>query len=96
MKYEVDLEDWRWKMIALELASDVGKKILAALQEKPMSATEISEELGLPLTTVFYHLSRLEFLGVIESEIKFVNKGPRWIKRYRASYSEITFKIGGG
>jgi len=93
--YEIDLEDWRWRAVALELASDIGKKILAILQEKPMSATEISRELRLPLTTVFYHLSRLEFLGIIESEIKFTDKGPRWIKHYRASYSKVTFNLGG-
>ena len=95
MGYEIDLEDWRWRAVALELASDIGKKILAILQEKPMSATEISRELRLPLTTVFYHLSRHEFLGIIESEIKFADKGPRWIKHYRASYSKITFNLGG-
>jgi len=92
---EVDLEDWRWRIIALEIGSNVGKRILSILQEETMSATEISKELSLPLTTVFYHLSRLEFLGLIESEVKFSSKGSRWTKYYRASCSKITFKIGG-
>ena len=95
MSYDVDLEDWRWKMIALELGSSVGKGILTLLQGKALSATEISRELKVPLTTVLYHLSRLEFLGIVEAEIKFSNKESRWTKYYRASYSKVTFKIGG-
>jgi DNA-binding PadR family transcriptional regulator len=62
---------------------------------KALSATEISGELKVPLTTILYNLSRLEFLGIIETEIKFSNKESRWTKYYRASYSKITFKIGG-
>jgi predicted transcriptional regulator len=95
LSYDVDLEDWRWRMVALELGSSVGKRILALLQGKALSATEISGELKVPLTTILYHLSRLEFLGIIETEIKFSNKESRWTKYYRASYSKITFKIGG-
>lgn len=95
MNYEVDLEDWRWRAVALELGSYVGKRILTILQEKPMSATDISKVLGVPITTAFYHLSRLEFLGLIESEVRFSDSGPKWTKYYRASCSKVTFKIGG-
>ncbi|MGQ9641266.1 MAG: ArsR/SmtB family transcription factor [Candidatus Bathycorpusculaceae bacterium] len=95
MSYEVYFEDWRWRMIALELGSNVGKRILALLVEKPLSATEISKELKIPLSTVFYHLSRLEFLGLIESQVKFFHEKSKWTKYYRASYLRITFKIGG-
>jgi predicted transcriptional regulator len=79
----------------LELGSDVGKKILALLQGKTLSATEISKKLKVPLTTVLYHLSRLEFLGLVDTDIKFSSKESRWMKYYRASCSKITFKIGG-
>jgi len=95
LSYEIYFEDWRWRMIALELGSNVGKRILALLVEQPLSATEISKELKIPLSTVFYHLSRLEFLGLTESHVKFSHKKSKWTKYYRASYLRITFKIGG-
>jgi predicted transcriptional regulator len=95
LSYDVDLEDWRWRLVALELGSSVGKEILALLQGKALSATEISKTLKVPLTTVLYHLSRLEFLGLVDTDIKFSGKESRWTKYYRASCSKITFKIGG-
>jgi predicted transcriptional regulator len=95
LDYEIDIEDWRWRLIALELGSAIGRRILALLTEQPLSAAEISRELNAPLTTTLYHLSRMEFLGLIESEVKFSSKKSKWTKYYRASYSKITFKIGG-
>jgi predicted transcriptional regulator len=79
----------------LKLGSSVSKEILALLQGKALSATEISKTLKVPLTTVLYHLSRLEFLGLVDTDIKFSSKESKWTKYYRASYSKITFKIGG-
>ncbi len=82
-------------MVAQELGSSLGRGILALLQGRVLSATEISKELNAPLTTVLYHLSRLEFLGLIDADIRFSSKESRWIKYYRASCSDVTFKIGG-
>lgn len=95
MSYDVDLEDWRWRMVALELGSRVGKGILSLLQGKALSASEISKELNIPLTTILYHLSRLELLGLVETDVKFSTRESRWVKYYRASCSKVTFKIGG-
>jgi len=93
LPYEVDADSWQAKIVALELASDVGRRILSLLLEESMSASQISKRLGIPLTTAFYHLARLELVDLIESESRFVEHGPRWIKYYRASSSRIVFNL---
>lgn len=94
MTYEIDLESWQARIVALESASEVGRRILTLLLEDgPMSAGQISRRLGIPLTTAFYHLARMELVNLVESDIKITSSGPRWVKYYRASSSRIVFNL---
>ncbi|MBS7621453.1 helix-turn-helix transcriptional regulator [Candidatus Bathyarchaeota archaeon] len=48
-----------------------GKKNFNALAEQSPSATEISRKLNVSMSTILYHLARLEVIGLVESEVKF-------------------------
>ncbi len=65
------------KKITQTLSNDTALKILELLAQQPMSATAISEELDLALTTIKYNLDAL-----IESDLIKVNK-TKWSKKGR-------------
>lgn len=49
-----------------ELANVTGRSILTSLSSGPKSASGIAGELGLAMTTVLFHLQKLEKAGLIE------------------------------
>ena len=65
------------KKITQTLSNDTALKVLELLAQQPMSATAISEELDLALTTIKYNLDSL-----IESDLIKVNK-TKWSKKGR-------------
>ena len=65
------------KKITQTLSNDTALKILELLAQQPMSATAVSEELDLALTTIKYNLDAL-----IESDLIKVNK-TKWSKKGR-------------
>ena len=84
------------KKITQTLSNDTALKILELLAQQPMSATAISEELDLALTTIKYNLDAL-----IESDLIKVNK-TKWskkgreIKIYEPVQKMIVVMPGGG
>ena len=91
---EFDFDSWEARLIAMELANDVGKGILKALTEEPATASQIARSLGIPLPTVMFHLSRLEVSGIVETKTGF-GKQLREVKYYYVPANEIVFRIGG-
>ena len=70
------------KKVTKVLSNDSARQMLELLVDKPMSASEVSEELGVPLTTVKYNLDALIDAGLIKvKETKWSVKG-RKIKIY--------------
>ena len=70
------------KKITRTLSNDSARQVLELLADKPMSASEIAEELEIPLTTVKYNLDALIESGLITiKQIKWSVKG-REIKIY--------------
>ena len=67
----IDLEDPRSNEIAEVLSNKTCKRILSLLAEKEMNATEISNELKIPLNTAGYNLEKLVSAGLIEKTKKF-------------------------
>lgn len=65
------------KKITQTLSNDTALKVLKLLAQRPMSATAISEELDLALTTIKYNLDAL-----IESDLIKINK-TKWSKKGR-------------
>ena len=95
MSREFDYESWQAKMIALELANEVGRAIIKSLAEEPKTASQLSKALEIPLPTILFHISRLDEAGVVESR-RALGKRLREVKVYSVPSTEITFKIGGG
>lgn len=79
------------KKIRQILSNETSIKIISSLQEKSMSATQLSELLSIPLNTVAYNLNMLVENGLIYvKQIKYSEKG-REIKIYDAPQKAIIF-----
>ncbi|MCW4021220.1 MAG: winged helix-turn-helix domain-containing protein, partial [Candidatus Bathyarchaeota archaeon] len=90
-----DYDSWQAKLVALELANEVGRAIMKLVSKKPYSATQISKKLGLPISTVMFHLARLETVDLV-TVARGYGKRLRDVKYYRARSSKIVFDFGGG
>jgi predicted ArsR family transcriptional regulator len=89
-----DYDSWQAKLIALELASKIGKGILKELITSSKTASQLSESLDIPLPTVLFHLQRLESAGLIQSK-KALGKRLREVKVYSVPSTEIVIDLGG-
>jgi len=70
------------KKVTQALSNEKALKMLEMLADKPMSATTLSEKMGLPLTTIKYNLDSLVEADLIKvKETKWSQKG-REIKIY--------------
>ncbi len=64
------------KKITQVISNDTARQIIELLADAPLSASDISERLKAPLTTVTYNLENLESVGLIKVEkIKYSEKG---------------------
>jgi len=78
----IPLSNDRLRKVARALSNETAVTVLQKLVEKSMSATELSESLGIPLTTVEYSINALLEAELINVErIKFSRKR-RDIKYY--------------
>ncbi len=93
MSKEFDYDSWQAKMIALELANEVGRAILKSLADDPKTASQLSRALEIPLPTILFHISRLEEAGVVVSK-KALGKRLREVKVYSVTSTQIVFNIG--
>ena len=57
------------------LAHPIRVKILAALEHRTASPSELAEQLGAPVANVSYHVRRLEALGVVKLEREARRRG---------------------
>ena len=62
------LNDENSKKISQIISNDTARNILEAVASKPLSASEIAEKLGVPLTTVQYNLEKLNDVGLVKVE----------------------------
>ncbi|RJS72290.1 MAG: ArsR family transcriptional regulator [Candidatus Syntrophoarchaeum sp. WYZ-LMO15] len=76
------LDDDSSKTIVQAISNETARKILDFLADTPSSASEISEHLGIPLTTVKYNLDKLSEAGLIKVVEKRYSKKMRDIKIY--------------
>ncbi len=85
----VDLNDPKTKKLAETITSDTSRKILNSLAQKESSETTLAENLSLPLSTVHYHLEKLQQAGlVIAEEFRYSKKG-REINQYKLAKKYI-------
>ena len=87
----ISLSDDRLKKIGRALSNKTAVTVLQNLVEKPMSATELSETLQIPLTTVEYNINLLLEAKLIKVEsVKFSRKR-RDIKYYAPAKRALIF-----
>ncbi len=88
------LNDKYSKRISRVLANDTSRKILEALCEEALTATEISEKLDLPLTTLHYNIENLMEAGLIKvARTRYSEKG-REVKYYEPTRKFIVIAPG--
>lgn len=78
----IPLSDDRLKKVARALSNKTAVTVLQKLVEKPMSATELSENLEFPLTTVKYSIDALLEAELIKVESVRFSRKRRDIKYY--------------
>lgn len=90
MEFEtIDVRDEKAKELAQILANETSLLILGLLQEKTLSMSEIAKELGIPMSTVSYHLDKMVRVGLVEIAGKKYGKRLQEVKLYRASSKPI-------
>ncbi|MCD6372608.1 MAG: winged helix-turn-helix transcriptional regulator [Thermococcus sp.] len=90
MGYEtIDINDERAKELAQILMNEKAIAILHLIEDTPMSISEISKELNLPISTVSYHIDKMMRVGLVEVAGKKYGKRLQEVKLYRASNRPI-------
>ena len=85
----VDLNEKRTKKLAETITSNTSRNILNYLTEKDDSEANISKELKIPISTVHYHLQKLQEAGlVIVEEFHYSKKG-REVNHYKLANKYI-------
>src|SRR5574341_292259 len=70
------------KKITQVISNDTARQIIELLADAPLSASDISERLQAPISTIVYNLENLEGVGLIKVEkIRYSEKG-RQVKIY--------------
>jgi DNA-binding transcriptional ArsR family regulator len=70
------------KKITQVISNDTARRIIELLADSSLSASDISQRLNAPLTTITYNLENLESVGLVKIEkIKYSEKG-REVKIY--------------
>ncbi len=70
------------KKITQVISNDTARQIIELLADAPLSASDISERLQAPISTIVYNLENLESVGLIKVEkIRYSEKG-RQVKIY--------------
>ena len=85
----VDLNDSKTKKLAETITSDTSRKILNYLAEKEDSEANIAKSTQIPISTVHYHLQKLQDAGlVIVDEYHYSSKG-REVNHYKLANKYI-------
>ena len=85
----VDLNEPKTKKLAESITSDTSRKILNHLTEKDDSEANISTTLSLPISTVHYHLQKLQEAGLITVEEFHYSVNGREVNHYKLANKYI-------
>ena len=85
----VDLNEPKTKKLAESITSDTSRKILNHLAEKDDSEANISTTLSLPISTVHYHLKKLQEAGLITVEEFHYSVKGREVNHYKLANKYI-------
>lgn len=85
----VDLNEAKTKKLAETITSDTSRKILNHLADKEDSEASISSILNLPISTVHYHLQKLQEAGLVTVEEFHYSSRGREINHYKLANKYI-------
>ena len=85
----VNLDEEKTKKLAEVIASRTSRKILDFLAEKESTESELSKNLKLPLSTVHYHLQKLQEGGLVTVEEFHYSKKGREVNHYKLANKYI-------
>jgi len=88
-KRVIDINDETARALAQIITNDKALAILHAIEEEPKSITQLSRELGFPLSTVSYHIDRMLRVGLVEVAGVKYGKRLQEVRLYRASSRPI-------
>ena len=85
----VDLSESKTKKLAETITSDTSRKILNFLVEKEDSEANIAKELQIPISTVHYHLQKLQEAKLVMVEEFHYSKKGREVNHYKLANKYI-------
>ena len=80
--YIESLRNSRVKEVASEISNETGRKILVELYKNSLSISELSNKLGIPLSTAQYHINKLVELGLVKVAGRKIGKRLQDVKLY--------------
>src|SRR3989338_6028072 len=85
----VDLNEEKTKKLAETITSDTSRKILNHLAEKEETEANIAQLLQLPISTVHYHLQKLQEAGLVKVEEFHYSQKGREVNHYKLANKYI-------
>ena len=85
----VDLNEKKTKKLAETITSDTSRKILNHLADKDDSEKNISTSMKIPISTVHYHLQKLQEAGLVTVEEFHYSEKGRVINHYKLANKYI-------
>jgi len=85
----VDLNDIKTKKLAETITSETSRKILNHLAEKDETEANIAQVLGIPISTVHYHLLKLQEAGLVKVEEFHYSQKGREVNHYKLANKYI-------
>lgn len=79
------------KQLASEIGNDTAHEILKELYRNPSSITDISNKLNIPISTVQYHIDKLQELGIVKISRRKLGQRLREVKMYVYDKESIIF-----
>jgi predicted transcriptional regulator len=71
------------------LSSICARAVLFSIRDQPKDATQIADELGISLSTVYKTLTNLEDLALIEIDQFIISGEGKKIKQYKSRISKV-------
>lgn len=77
------------------LVNDHDRRILAAAQNQPVEAADVVEATGIPRSTTYRRIRKLQEKGLLEAVNDRIRDGHR-VERYRSAITVVELKIQDG
>ena len=90
----VDLNEPKTKKLAETITSDTSRKILNHLVEKEDGEANIAKQLNIPISTVHYHLQKLQEAGLVKVEEFHYSPKGREVNHYKLANKYIIIAPG--